>query len=187
VLRYGIMTSLALVASCATAGSGETVDASTPDAPRIDAQMEPPKNMCPSTATCVTAMMLGEVSGDTNSPKLTASGYQSAWYRVRVTEDYNDPLDGEALRLSAKLTSPTGVDFDVFVYRGPNANTAECAAPSGTVTTNGTVNEARLEWGEGADPNGVNDVALISIEIRPISGACASTKQWQLEVQGDWQ
>jgi hypothetical protein len=142
--------------------------------------------MCPSTATCVAATMLGEVSGDTSSSKLTASGYQSAWYRVLVTED-NNGLAGESLRVSAKLTSPTGVDFDVFVYRGADESTAECAATSGTVTTNGAVNEARLEWGEGADPNGVRDDALISIEVRPISGACATSKQWQLEIQGDWQ
>ena len=30
-------------------------------------------------------MSLGTVSGDTNNVKLSAQGYQSAWFRVRVT------------------------------------------------------------------------------------------------------
>ena len=80
---------MAAMAACASGGSG--YEAPTPDAARpADAAIpvDTGVNMCPSAATCATAIALGEISGDTNSPKLTAIGYQSAWYRVRVTEDY---------------------------------------------------------------------------------------------------
>ena len=107
------------MASCANAGIGAD-DPPTPDMPRTPdaaippAPPPPPMNVCPSADICEAATMLGTVSGDTGSTTLTATGYRSAWFRVRVTEDYNDPFSGSKLRVSAKLTSPAAVDFDVF-------------------------------------------------------------------------
>ena len=177
-----------LLASCATAGSVEgdggtgTIDAPAQlDAASIDAAT----NLCPSPATCPTAMMLGSVSGDTGNMKLSAMGHQSAWFRVRVTED-DSAVGGLSLRAAAKLTSPAAVDFDVFVYVNTGSDVVECSTTVGTTTTTGTVNETRAEWGEGGIANGADDGREVSIEVRPISGTCAITQTWQLELEGNW-
>jgi hypothetical protein len=188
VSRYGFLAGLALMASCASAGSEGPADAPAADARRpADAAIpiDAPMNVCPSAATCQTAMTLGQVSGDTGNMKLTAMGYQSAWFRVRVTEDNNDII-GLTLRGSAKLTSPSAADFDVFVYVNAGSDVIECTTTTGTTTTNGTVNQVRAEWGEGTIPNGSNDSRHMSIEVRPISGTCAPNQMWQLEVEGNW-
>ncbi len=186
--RYVTLAGLALIASCASAGNEGPADAPGADArPSIDAAIpiDAPMNVCPSAATCPAAMMLGQVSGDTANQRLTASGYQSAWFRVRVTEDDND-FPGLTLRAAAKLTSPPGVDFDVFVYVNAGSDVTECTTTTGTTTTNGALNEVRAEWGEGAVPNGSSDSRNVSIEVRPISGTCAPNLMWQLEVEGNW-
>ncbi len=179
---------MALVASCASAGE-VTPDARPPaDGPRSpDVPPDaPPLSMCPSAATCQTATRLGSISGDTENQKLTAMGHQSAWFRVRVTEDYSNILYGRSLRAAAKLTSPPGVDFDVFVYVNLGSDAIECANSIGAKTTNGTTDQILTEWGEGADPNGNDDDRWMSIEVRPVSGACAPGATWQLEVEGNW-
>lgn len=94
-------------------------------------------------------MMLGSVSGDSNNQKLTASGYQSAWYRVRVTED-DDAIGGVTLRVAAKLTSPASPMFDVLVYVNTGSDVFECATTTGTISTNGTTKQVRVE-GRGDD------------------------------------
>jgi len=185
---------LVAVASCANAGMGPgdlpDVDAAKP--PPVDARPDAPPpvdammvDQCPSAATCQTAMALGSVSGDTGNAKLSAMGHQSAWFRVRVTEDDSD-IPGLTLRVGAKLTSPATVDFDVFVYVNAGSDVVECSTTVGTTTTNGTVNETLAEWGEGIVPNGSDDSRNVSIEVRPISGTCDPTKPWQLEVEGNW-
>ncbi|HLL25631.1 MAG TPA: hypothetical protein VK427_26020, partial [Kofleriaceae bacterium] len=107
--------------ACASAEPpGEIMDASS-DAPRprdaaIDARpIDAMMNLCPSTDTCAGATMLGTVSGDLTSAKLTASGYRAAWFRVRVTEN-DDNVPGLKLRVASKLTFPATVGFETFVY-----------------------------------------------------------------------
>ncbi len=189
--RYGLLAGMAptalmaLVASCASAGDATPDARPIADAPRADAPpADAPVDMCPSAATCGTATMLGSVSGDTGNQTLTAMGHQAAWLRVRLTEDYND-VDGVAMSVSAKLTSPAGVDFDVFVYLNEGNDVVECSTTTGTTTTAGNVNTTRAVWGEGTFSNGSPDDRWVSIEIRPISGVCAPAAMWQLEVVGN--
>jgi hypothetical protein len=159
-----------------------TVDAPAQvDAPRpIDA----PAATCTTNATCQTAMDLGSISGDTGSAMVTASGYQAAWFHVRVTEDDSSPL-GVKLSATARLTSPATANYDVFVYVNTGSDVVECATPSGTLTTNGTTDEVRAAWGEGAIANGADDSRTVSIEVRPVTGACSPAQPWQLAVLGD--
>lgn len=190
--RYGIIVGLALLASCASAGDGPpggTIDAPpvSIDAPKlIDAQPidAPPPNLCPSGATCAAATLLGTVSGDTGAMKLTAMGYQSTWLRVRVTEDDSDVL-GNGMRVTARLTSPPGLDFDVIVYLNSGSDVIECSTTVGTTTSNGAFNEVRADWGETTISNGMSDSRNVSIEIRHVSGTCAPGAMWQLEIAGN--
>ena len=180
-----------LLAACASAGTAEPVgvDASAPSDSRVflDAPIDAPViDTCLSAASCQTAQQLGTVSGDTGNVRLAATmGHQSAWFRVRVTEDDSD-VPGLTLRVAAKLTSPQAVDFDVFVYVNAGSDTVECSTTNGTTTTNGTINEVRAEWGEGGIPNGSDDSRDVSIEVRPIGTGCSPAQPWQLEIEGNW-
>jgi hypothetical protein len=191
-----------VLAGCASAGSDTGGGNGTPDAGRSDAPMsiddaaiadapiDPPMDAplatCTGSGTCQTGTMLGTVSGDTGNAKLTASGYQSAWYRVRVTEDDSDVF-GLTLRVGAKVTSPTNAAFDVFIYVNSGSDIVECSTTTGTKTTNGNVRQVRAEWGEGAISNGSDDGRTVSIEVRPLAASgCSPSDMWQLEVEGYW-
>src|SRR3954470_7041363 len=93
--RLGLLFVVATSAACATAAKGEEgggggggkIDASPgmPDAPSSEipyaAMPDAPSDSAWASAqTCSGAMTLGSVSGDPGNAKLTASGYQSAWY-----------------------------------------------------------------------------------------------------------
>jgi hypothetical protein len=126
------------------------------------------------------------VSGDTGAATLSASGYQAAWFRVRVTEDYSD-APGLALRVLSQLTSPSGAAFDTFVYVNAMSDTIECNTTTGTVTTSGNVKDVRAEWGEGFVPNGADDSRDVTIEVRPAGGtSCSAAETWQLKIDGNW-
>ena len=187
---YGLLC-LALVGCASATPPGEQADASTDapgkrdaaiDAPNIDAAV----NNCTSAMTCQTAMMLGMVSGDTLNGKLPASGYQAAWFRVRVTEDDQD-FPGLTLRVSSKLTFPASVGFETYVYvNSGNDVASECAITTGTRSTVGNVQTVKAEWGEGVVPNGSSDSRNVTIEVRPIGGNCSAGQMWTLEVEGNW-
>lgn len=174
------------VAGCAKASSGVEPPIDAPiqiDAPRrqIDA---PPQDACSSSAMCVTAMDLGTVSGDTGSQMVMTSGFQAAWFKVRVTED-DSGVPGIKLSVTAQLTSPASADYDVFTYVNSGSDVVECTTPSGTTTKNGTTDASRELWGEGTIPNGSDDSRTVSIEVRPISGTCSASQPWQLVVIGN--
>lgn len=188
-----VLPALLLVA-CASASTTEVLppDSGKPPADAAEPMDSmppppdtPPQNLCASAATCQTAIVLGSVSGDTSNIKINTSGYQSAWFRVRVTED-DDNFPGLTLRFGAKLTSPASNDYDVFVYVNAASDVVECTTTVGTTTTNGTVNQNHAEWGEGTIPNGLNDDRDVSVEIRPIGSNCQAASPWQLEVEGNW-
>lgn len=180
-----------LLAGCATAGSDAPADAriDSSSTGKLDGAISidaPPAATCTSSDACASAMMLGTVSGDSGNVKLTASGYRSAWYRVRVSED-NSSVGGLSLRVAAKVTSPSTPMFDVFVYVNTGSDQIECATTTGTVSTSGMTKQVRAEWGEGGISNGSDDGRNVSIEIRPLSqSGCAMTSPWQLEVEGNW-
>ncbi len=193
------MTRFALLviglAACASADNAATVDAAAAgsvDAPaRRDAGIDSTSpdamalNTCVSASTCSGAQMLGTMSGDTGAMTLSADGYQAAWYRVRVTEDFSDS-PGLALRLAAKLTMPAGAGFETFVYVNSATDTIECNTTTGTVTTNGNVKEVRAEWGEGFIPNGADDSRNVTIEVRPMGTSCSASQAWHLDLEGNW-
>lgn len=180
-----------LLSACASADPGTAVDASV--GTNVDASVQlvdayvPPSdvaqaNTCVSAQTCQSAQMLGAVSGDQGADTLSASGYQSAWYRVRVTEDYSSEI-GLKLRVAAKLT---GTGYEAFLYVNAASDTIECSTTTGTVMQNGNMRETRAEWGEGLIPNGADDSRNVTIEVRPTGTSCSMSSGWQLEIDGNW-
>lgn len=175
-----------LLVGCAEASRGGQTQ---PDAakqadsapPPIDA---PAMMSCTSSATCQGAMDLGSISGDTGSATVSGMGYQSAWLKVRVTEDDNSVV-GNDLSMTATLTSPAGAQFDVLMYVNTGSDVIECTTPTGTSTKSGNTATLRISWGEGSIANGSDDSRTVSIEVRPSSTTCSPSSKWQLVVQGN--
>jgi len=185
------VAAFALLGACAEAGKpdrngvdangkqdgGKPIDARPADAPS--------SMVCTSSATCATATSLANISGDTGLDMRTASGYQAAWYSVRVTEDDSGPF-GVQMVLDAKLVSPATASYDVYVYVNKGNDAIECTTPTGNATRTGTSDELRETWGEGGTfSNGNDDSRTVSIEIRPTGTSCSAANPWQLTLTGD--
>lgn len=189
-----LLLALALSGCAVAGGKSQPVQGDAPpvpgDAPVVRSDAPPPidapaQMMCTSTATCATAMALGSVSGDTGNASLQASGYQSAWYQVRVTEDDSGPL-ATPMQLNAQLTSPAGTNYDLYLYVNTGSDVVECTTASTSSTSTGPSDVAHLTWGEtGTFANGADDSRTVSIEVRPVSGSCAPGATYQLTVTGD--
>jgi hypothetical protein len=141
--------------------------------------------VCEDPGACQGAVNLGNVSGDRDSPTLTTSGSQPAWIRFRVTEDDHD-IGGEDLKFTATLSSPAEVDFDLYVYRGPEGGTTGCGGTLESSTLVGADDSVSMEWGEGGGlANGDEDAAWIAVEIRSPGGMCDPAASWELTIAGD--
>jgi hypothetical protein len=178
----------ALLGACAEAGPATVapIDSSGPhDSPINDAATDAPATgSCMAAVTCQDAMALGNVSGDTGNDQLSTTGFQSAWIRVRVTEDDSNPF-GVKLSITAKLTSPASTKFDLFMYVNSGNDVIECTKTSGTATTNGNTETLRIDWGEGTFSNGNDDSRNVSVEVRGPASGCSAAATWQLELDGD--
>jgi hypothetical protein len=183
-----------VAAGCAQAGSpGQPVDAPAGkgiDAPRaIDAHEPPPPDgppaaTCTTSATCATATMLAGIGGDEDgASQSSASGYQAAWYSIRVSETDSGPL-ADPMSMQTTLTSPSSAMFDLFVYIDTGNDDVDCTTPTGSVTTNGTSETSSIEWGEtGTFANDSDDSRTVSIEVRPKSGdACSPSAPWSISI-----
>ena len=180
---------------CAVAGSPNQAPNDAPgtktDAPHemmpIDAALHPmdaPAATCTTSATCMTATVLPGIGGDEDgASSSSASGYQAAWYSIRLSETDSGPL-ADPMSMQTTLTSPSGVMFDLLVYLPGDNSSTDCNAPSGTVSTNGTSETSSLEWGEtGTFANDSDDSRTVTIQISPRSGdSCSSTAMWSLSI-----
>ena len=140
---------------------------------------------CSTTATCMApTMTLASVSGDTGNGTASASGYQSAWYQIRVTEDDNSVI-GVAMTMTATLTSPAATNYDLYLYVNTGTDALSCTTPNGAATKNGTTQSQKLKWGEGTVANGSDDSRTVVVEVRAPATGCMSTATWQLNIVGD--
>jgi len=185
-----------LCAACAEAarggGSGPTDASGTSDGAKvIDAhvtQMDAPvqSGSCSTTTTCMApTMTLTSVSGDTGAGTASASGYQSAWYQIRVTEN-DSGVFGVSMTMTATLTSPSATNYDLYLYINTGSDVLSCTTPTGAATKNGTMQSQKLTWGEtGTLSNGNDDSRTVVVEVRAPATGCSSAATWQLNIQGD--
>lgn len=160
-------------------------DGATCDAPQPDASVPVghPGSAEP-TNTCTTARDLGKLSGDTGSPRASATGTCSEWLRVRVIENDASPL-GTAMKLRLTLT-PQAHDFDLFAYLDRTTDTLSCATPIARSESNGLAVEVlELTWGEGTVANTADDSRTVSILVRSASGSCPTGTGWTLAADGN--
>ena len=139
---------------------------------------------CVNMSSCESARVIGQVSGDEDSPDLQASGFEPTWLTFRVTED-NDSAIGEDVRFTATLLSPDDYDFDLYVFRGAKGGTSGCGGVADESTSTGPMDLVGMIWGEGGVANGGDDSAWVAIQIRVKGGVCDPTAEWTLTVQGD--
>lgn len=142
--------------------------------------------VCTSPNICTGATDLGSASGDTGADTKTAQGSGSQWFKVRVTENDNG-IFGVPERIKVDLQSPTGTNFDLFVYVAGGLNGQECSAVTTSSTSTGGYDTASTSWGESASgfSNGVDDSRTVTVEVRHISGTCAPTAKWTLTFHGN--
>jgi hypothetical protein len=125
----------------------------------------------------VTSSPLGTVRGDTASDVLIDTGNISQWLRVTVSEaDSSFPLVD--LKFTAKLTSPPGMDFNLYVYETP------CGSGMYGQSTNpaGQVDRVTGGW---ADQLGTDESRDVVVEVRYASGGVCGGTVWTLEFDGN--
>ena len=194
-LSLAVAVIAVVAAGCAQAGSpGQPVDAPNggkTDARAIDAHEAPPADApaaatCTTSATCTSPTTLPGIGGDEDGGgTASATGYQAAWYSIRLSETDSGPF-ADPMSIQTTLTSPSSAMFDLFVYVNTGTDAVDCATPTGSVTTSGTAETSNIEWGEtGTFANDADDSRTVSIEVRPKSGdSCSATATWSLSILG---
>ncbi|HEY1696026.1 MAG TPA: hypothetical protein VGG39_27855 [Polyangiaceae bacterium] len=139
----------------------------------------------PDTCTAG-ATSLGSVAGDESGATESASGYTSEWLRLDETEQDSSPV-GKAMNFTAVLTSPPGMNYDLYAYLGSSVGDIECTTVKGSSTNPaGQPDQVTFSWGEsGGIANGSDDSATVMIEVRWVSGACSTSQNWSLQAHGD--
>jgi hypothetical protein len=91
-------------------------------------------------------------------------------------------IDYPSLSYRAKLTSPPGASYGLFVYTGDDSGPT-CFAPAKQGTGNPAV--VTDSWG---DSLGSDDTTWLTLEVRYLSGtACGPSDQWNLTIEGNTQ
>ena len=132
-----------------------------------------------SPNTCETAEVLTEMAGDEGAPIVTVTGQTSKYFQIKMLEKSNLP---GTVKYKVSLTTPQGMNYDLFVRRGdgdaPNCN----IAPDKGTGMPATVADFF------ADSVVSDDSAWISIEVAYVNGmACGMDAEWTLTVQGNAQ
>lgn len=139
-----------------------------------------------ANTTCNTATLLSEIPGDEGAPRVTQTGTITTFLRLQVRETQFDPIEGDEEPLSYKLvlTSPPGMDFDVFSQEGPNDGGVVCTGTMLTGTEAGQVDTLASTWADNIDfGDDKDDHRWISVEVRYVSGsACDDDARWTLAI-----
>lgn len=135
-----------------------------------------------SPNACATAEQLPAVSGD-EGDTATASGTGSKWFKVHV-EETDSSIFGADLSYKVTLTSPPGMDYDLFVKQGQEDGSPNCAAAEKKGTPSGTSESVSDNWDDDQGIGGEDDSVWLNIEVRHVSGnECNAT--WSLTVKGN--
>jgi hypothetical protein len=145
--------------------------------------------LCDAGAACPSAASIGHVSGDTRADTVTADGTTSTWLHVVVTED-DSAWAGRPVHLRATLTTPPTEAFELHAYLDVSKRDdagLDCVHDVAQSLPSGGAAVLDFSWGDPPDAsaNGYDDGRTVALEVRSISGTCASTAPWHLEVRGN--
>lgn len=135
-----------------------------------------------SPNACATAEQLSAVSGDEGGTA-TASGTGSKWLKVHV-EETDSSIFSSDLSYKVTLTSPAGMDYDLFVKQGPEDGNPDCGAAEKKGAPSGASESVSNDWNDDQGLGGEDDSVWLNVEVRHVSGNdCNAT--WSLTVQGN--
>lgn len=130
--------------------------------------------------TCEGGTTLAAVSGDDGS-QVSESGSGSTWFLVQVQET-NASIFEEDLSYTVQLES-SDVDYDVYVYQGPQDGDPDCdAAPVQGVDMDG-IETVSAGWDDDQGLGGEDDSLWLAIEIVHATGTDCDA-EWTLTVTG---
>ena len=140
-----------------------------------------------SYTDCTAATSLGSVSGDTGSGVKTATGNNSQFLQVTVTEDDSSLLSSKDPKVRITLTS-TGGNFDLYTYLGPSKGDGggiECSTIKASSTNPASSDDlVALTWNDNRPIGGHDDTRVVSIEVRATMPSCEGAS-WSLKVEGN--
>ncbi len=161
------------------AGTG-TGDASTETGTDAGTDTDGCDLITPDT-TCELGVPLTAVSGDDGS-QVSETGSGSTWFLVQVQET-NASIFEEDLSYTVQLESPPGVDYDVFVYEGPQDGDPDCEVTPVQGVGEGGLETVSAGWDDDQGIGGEDDSLWLAIEIVLVTGSdCAA--EWTLTVTG---
>lgn len=129
-----------------------------------------------TSQTCVGAMELSSINGDTGSDTRTVKGTKAAWFKVLVHED---SLLSNSLSYTATLIPPPGLVFQLFAFEG-DGSSPNCLGEALVA-----VGDPPSVSGSWSDAFASDDDRWIGFEVRYISGeACDPAPEWTLTVKG---
>lgn len=134
-----------------------------------------------SPNACGGAEQLPAVSGDEGGAA-NASGSGSKWFKVHVEETSSSVFE-EDLSYSVTLTSPAGMDYDLYVRQGPQDGNQDCNSAEKKGTLSGGSESVSDGWDDDQGLGGEDDSVWLSIEVRHLSGDDCDAK-WSLSVKG---
>lgn len=135
-----------------------------------------------SPNNCASAEQLPAVSGDEGGTA-TASAAGSKWYKVHV-EETDSSIFGANLGYKVTLTSPPGMDYDLYVKQGPQDGSPDCGAAEQKGTLSAGSETVSDTWDDDQGIGGEDDSLWLNIEVRHVSGDDCDA-QWSLTVVGD--
>lgn len=139
-----------------------------------------------TAADCTAASSLGSVSGDTGSGVKTATGTDSKFLRVTVTEDDSAVLSSKDPKARITLKS-TGGNFDLYVYQGPtkgDGGGVECTTFKVSSTEPAADDVVSIAWNDNRPLGGHDDTRVLTLEVRATMPSCAGAS-WSLTVEGN--
>lgn len=137
---------------------------------------------------CSSATTMGGVSGDTGAVTKTATGSNGQWLVVTITEDDSSLFTSKDLKVQITLDSPTGENFDLYVYEGKtvaDGGGIECSTVAGSSTLSSSSDVVNLGWSDKRPIGGSDDTRTISIEVRPAGEPCDPSATWTVTVAGN--
>ncbi len=139
-----------------------------------------------TAADCMSASSIGSVSGDTGSGIKTATGTDSKFLRVTVSEDDSALLSSKDPKARITLKS-TGGNFDLYVYQGPSKGDGggvECTTFKVSATEPASDDVVSISWNDNRPIGGHDDTRVLTIEVRATMPSCAGAS-WSLTVEGN--
>lgn len=142
---------------------------------------------CEADNFCADAENLGIVHGETSDEPIMITGNKDGWYWFNVDEDWNEPIEGEALDVLIQLAGPDGVDYDLEVYRSPEEGGVPCGNNEKIASNPGSNEVIYDTWGEGAFSNSSDDTRTLAVHVVSKTETCDPDAYWTLTIAGHTQ